>query len=235
MSIAQQHKRKVLAEKAKQQTDDKQNQANFATTANNKKQAETEPSIKNQLPEDLNILKALNGDEERNGYKVELIEKYRDYAEAQHNKSNWGGDNLLSNWFMWQLDVRGIEAMWQQMINAIEHGISGPNQIKRDMATLFLDAVHDFTAGGLNSEKEFNTDIIKQAITDLNTGNYVTNSALKSKLLALHGKVLFSEMDYEKAIKSFEQATQLNPKAGVKTLLKEAKQKLTGDSENDDS
>ena len=219
------HKKRVLAEKAaaKQQQQEQQQEQ---TPSVKKDDPAKFAKIKNELPEDLNILKALNGNEERNGYKVDLIEKYREYAEAQQTKNNWGGDNLLSNWYMWNLDVLGIEKAFEMLISAIEHGISGPSQIKRDMPTLMLDAVHDFTAQALSSQKEFNTHFIHQSIEDLKMGHYVTNSALKSKLLALHGKVCLSQMDYKTAVKSFETATELNPKAGVKTLLKEAKKKL---------
>ena len=59
-----------------------------------------------------------------------------------------------------------------------------------------------------------------------NAGEIAINYALKSKLHVLVGKIYMKIEDYEKVQPALEMAMQLNPRAGVKKLLKQCNEEL---------
>lgn len=240
MSLALLHKRKVTAEKQ-----DKQ-QSTVTLASNDRQQEKPLPAgktdkfavLKDSLQADLTTLKHANGDAERNPFKQELIEKYREYAESMMaNHDNWSGQTVVFYWLIWRFDTEGFESVQQDWYRAIEHGLTTPQGFNRDWQTFYLDEVHNYSKSAFKEEREFNEDYLFGAIDALVKGEIVTNEALKSKLYVIAGKLAFKNEDWQKAAKYCQTALNLNPNAGVKTLLKEALEKAETDDKqaNQDS
>ena len=179
--------------------------------------------VKQSLANDLTTLKALTGDEERLPHKAELIEKYREYVTGlMQSHANWARLEIVFWWLMWRYDVEGFEAVQEDMLAGIEHGLTTPTSFNRDWQTIYLDQVNEYTSTALQKEVEFNDKLITQAVSLLSAGEVATNIPLKAKLWANHGKTAMLFKDYETAAKSFTTALKLDDKVGVKKLLAEA-------------
>lgn len=227
MSHALKFKQRILGNNVKQKAQRLTN-AGVITKATPAQNA-TFATLKESLPSDLTTLKHANGDAERDPFKTELIEKYRAYAQAMMQHSNWAGQKIIFYWLLWRLDIEGFEAVQPDFYRAIQHGLTTPDEFKRDWQTLYLDTVYKYTNEAFKAKKDFIYDYLEQAVNSLNTGELVTNVPLKSKIFALIGKIEFSAQKFEKAIKHFQTALNLDDGAGVKKLLKQAQEELKKD------
>ncbi len=232
MSIALRHKRKLLATTGAAEIGRDTSTKTDKTGIVSGKAGQQFEALKASLSADLETLKLSNGDEERNPFKIELIEKYRSMAETlMASHQNWAGLKSVFYFLMWRLDIEGFEAVQADLFRGIEHGLTTPDSFKRDFQTLYLDQLQEYVAAAMKAEAEFNVDYLQTAIQALSTGNLVTVAPLKAKLYAWYGKVCLMKNEPEQAIKSFETALNLDERVGVKTILKETKAQVNPDGE----
>jgi len=231
MSIALKHKRKMQSKASPADIE----RISITSVAPNASSVKEFASLKESLPADLITLKHANGDAERHPFKKELIEKYKAYAQAMMKYDNWAGQKVIFYWLLWRLDIEGFEAVEPLFYKAIQHGLTTPDEFKRDWQTIYLDTVYIYSNKAFKEEKEFVTEYLLRAVTDLTEGKVVTNTPLKSKLFALMGKVAYRFNDPKLAIKYFEKALSLDDGAGVKKLLKQAKEQLATELESEES
>lgn len=228
MSIALAHKRKVRQQQ-KEAEEAKANSGSASQATESDSQINQSDLVKSVtgLDADLVAIKAVRDHGERDELKKEMVEKYRPAAtEIMANYQSWKHQKLVFWWLMWRLNVEGFEAVQPDMMAGIEKGLTTEEPFKRDWPTFYLDQVNEFTNSGIKSEKEFNLDYLNEAVEMLNDGRLQANEAIKSKLYVHHGKLAYQTGDFKTAVDSFEKAMKYNKNAGVKTLLKSAKEKV---------
>lgn len=217
MSIALQHKKRMLANQQSQQTETTvpaAKQVVIATVASNK----AFDQLKDSLEADLITLNRANGDEERDPFKADLIEKYREYAEHLMTFDSYKDLTVLFYWLMWRLDLEGFAAVQADWLTAVQKGLTSPVKFSRDFVTIYLDELRNYSETAFKAGEEFNDQLLADAIDTLNSGEWAINAALKSKLYVINGKVLHKKGEFESAVKNYETALNLNPKAGVKKV-----------------
>ncbi len=230
MSLALAHKKRVLAQQAAQQN----------KTAPVQPQSSSE---KRSVPADFNELKAkldpdlmtmqrLNGDEEKHPFKKDLIEKYRPLCEHLiANYDNWARLDVLFWWLMWRNDLNGFDSVQADWYQAIEHGLTTPNNFKRDWQTVYLDEMFKYSDTAFKAEEDFNQAFITGALSELELGQLVTNTAVKSKLFKLLGQIQQKAGNDQLALDAYKKASSMDPKVGVKTVIKELAKKVQANVE----
>jgi len=220
MSIARQFKANILKQQPQEKIIMPEKKISTALT-------ESMIDLKERLTTDLGILKQLSGDEERNPYKQELIEKYKPLVQQiMSSHQNWARQNALFWWLMWRIDVEPFMSVVDDLKSAVEHGLTTPQEFKRDWQTIYLDQVFQHFDQALKKEDLNNLHILQDAIASIRQGKIVTNVPLKAKLYALNGKFAHKTKDFETAQKNYKQAINLDEKSGVKRLLSEVTEKL---------
>lgn len=230
MSLALAHKKRVLAQQEAQQN--KTAPARTINTASNRGPSADFNELKTKLEPDLITLQKLNGDEEKHPFKNNLIEKYRPLCEhlmATHE--NWARLDVLFWWLMWRNDLNGFESVQADWYQAVEHGLTTPNNFKRDWQTVYLDEMFKYSDSAFKAEQEFNQAFITDALGELELGQLVTNTAVKSKLYKLLGQIQQKAGNDQLALDAFKKASSMDPKIGVKTVIKELEKKVNNNGE----
>jgi len=202
--------------------------------------------LKDGFNGDRQSLKLLNGDQQRDPFKLELIEKYRPLCEHfMKNFNDWARLDCLFWWLMWRSDVEDFTAVEPDLYKAVQCGLTAPIKgFERDWQTLYCDLVYLYCDANLKAAKEegkeWNTFPLCKVVTDITNGDIILNVPLKAKIYAIYGKVAMRLENTEIAAKAFKMALALNDKVGVKKLLAECEEMLepaqtteneTGDSE----
>lgn len=235
MSLALAHKRKVIADREKQK---KINQSSDIAVGLIKILTEGKTAkgvvpvelqkIEKQLSSDLETLKILKGDQQRDPLKADMIEKYRPLCEwYMENFDDWGHLQSLAWWFIWQYDLVEFENVEPLLYQGVTHDLTTPREFKGTWQSWYCDVVKDHYTEQLKAEKNPNSAVISKVITDIVNGEIVLNQPLKAKLFALYGKVALLAEDHATAAKAFEKALSFDEAVGVKKLLKTALEKLT--------
>jgi len=226
MSIALKHKRKVIAEREGEKVKNAASNSHELTAALNQSSSksvvpESLQKIERQLSSDLETLKILKGDQQRDPLKLEMIEKYRPLCEwYMNNFSDWGHLQALAWWIVWHVDLKDFESVEPLIYNGVEHGLTAPTVFKGTWSSWYCDIVKNHYSEQLKAEKKPDETVINKVITDIVKGDIVLNKPLKAKLFALYGKVALLKGDHETAVKSFEKALSFDDAVGVKKLLK---------------
>jgi len=217
MSLALMHKQKMLSKKQGQKPVDTAKVVVATTTKGNLFQ-----KLKENLSNELVTLKHANGAEERDPYKKELIEKYRDYAQELTNFESWKDLSVLFWWLMWRLDIDGFIEVQPLLLDGVKRGLTTPVDFNREFLTIYLDEVLVYSKAAFKKGEDFDTQILAQAIEQLNSGDWTTNQPLKAKLYAQHGKILHKNGEFESAAQNYKTALNIDDGVGVKTQMKRA-------------
>ena len=226
MSIALKHKRKVIAEREADLVKNKDSNSHELTTSlsqSNSKSVvpDSLQKIERQLASDLETLKILKGDQQRDPLKLEMIEKYRPLCEwYMENLSDWGHLQALAWWMVWHVDLKDFEEVEPLIYKGVVHGLTAPSVFKGTWQSWYCDIVKNHYNEQLKAEKAPDETVISKVITEIAKGEIVLNKPLKAKLFALYGKVVLLKGDHETAIKAFEKALSFDEAVGVKKLLK---------------
>lgn len=226
MSLALKHKQSVLAAQAAQGTSQPAASTVSAaakTPSNPDSQTKSAfAGLKENLENELITLNQANGDEERDPYKKELIEKYREFANHLMTFDNFKDLTVLFRWLMWRLDLEGFEAVQADMLNAVNKGLTSPKEFKRDFVTIYVDEVFAYSNTAFKKGSEFNAEFLTHVIDNINAGEWAINPEIKAKLFALLGKIQHKNGNCEMAAKSYATALNLNSRVGVKKLKAKA-------------
>lgn len=228
MSIALAHKRKVIAEREQQQKLEQSSEiavglAQLLTESKAVKgdvPAELQ-KLEKQLSSDLETLKILKGDQQRDPLKADMIEKYRPLCEwYMANFEDWGHLQSLAWWLVWQVDLVAFEEVEPLLYQGVVHGLTAPTIFKGTWQAWYCDVVKDHYSEQLKTDKKPDATIINKVITDITNGEIVLNEPLKAKLFALFGKLAVLNEDHKTAVRAFEKALSFDEGVGVKKLLK---------------
>lgn len=231
MSIALKHKRKVQAERGKKQQQESLSKSAVNLVAllsggqKNEPIAGSVPAelkvLEQQFSGDLETLKILKGDQQRDPLKKDFIEKYRPLCEwYMQSFHDWGHLQSLAWWLVWRSDNEAFIDVEPALYLGITHGLTAPTQFKGTWQSWYCDQVKNYYSEKLNAEEQPELMVINKVITDITNGDIVLNQAIKGKLFALYGKVALLTDDHGTAVKAFEKALGFDKAVGVKTLLK---------------
>ena len=189
---------------------------------------------KKNLANDLMYLKTLAGSEEKNPYKIELIDKYQQIVKsllASH--TDLAQLDVVWWWFVWSIDLGRIDEVYADFKDAIARNLTVPDCYRSNAHTAFSDLIFKHSDSQRREKKVFNTAYLEHVVIDVQSGNYAINAALKSKIFRLAGDIALENGDKEKAVTLFELAIGLDPKCGRKQLLTELKANNREDDAND--
>ena len=139
---------------------------------------------------------------------------------------DWGHLAALSWWLIWRVDVEPFTDLEPLLLQGVEKGLTSPIEFKSDWQTFYIDLVQSYGAHHIKLNKDWDAKCVIRAYKLVNAGEVAINQALKSKLYVLVGKIHMKLELFEKAQPALEMAMQLNPRAGVKKLLKQCNEEL---------
>tara|TARA_R110001583_G_scaffold15059_2_gene62470 strand:+ start:29648 stop:30448 length:801 start_codon:yes stop_codon:yes gene_type:complete len=243
MSLALAHKRKVITEREKQQ---KLEQSSEIAVGLSKLLTESQTvkgivpaelqKLEKQLSSDLETLKILKGDQQRDPLKAEMIEKYRPLCEWYiENFEDWGHLQSLAWWLVWQYDLVAFEEIEPLLYQGVVHGLTQPKIFKASWQSWYCDVVKDHYSEQLKTEQKPDATVINKVITDITNGEIVLNAPLKAKLFALFGKLAVLNNDHKTAVRAFEKALSFDEAVGVKKMLKDCNTMLATQLSEDES
>lgn len=238
MSLALAHKRRVIAEREQQQKLEQSSEiavgiAQILTESKAVKgdvPAELQ-KLEQQLNADLETLKILKGDQQRDPLKKQMIEKYRPLCEwYMQNFEDWGHLQSLAWWLVWRSDLEDFANIEPLLYQGVEHGLTAPTAFQGTWQAWYCDVVKNHYSKQLKDETKADEKpdetVISKVIADITNGNIVLNKPLKAKLFAIYGKVVLLREDHQTAVKAFEKALSFDEAVGVKKLLKASAAKI---------
>lgn len=228
MSLALAHKRKVIAEREKQKKLEQSSEIAVGLSkllTENKTTKGAVPAelqkLEQQLSSDLETLKILKGDQQRDPLKMDMIEKYRPLCEwYMANFEDWGRLECLAWWFIWQTDLTAFDEIEPLLYQGVVHDLTTPKAFKGTWQSWYCDVVKDYYSEQLKADKKPDAAVINKVITDITNGEIVLNEPLKAKLFALFGKLAVLNDDHKTAVRAFKKALGFDEGVGVKKLLK---------------
>ena len=181
------------------------------------------------LDTDLGFVRTLAGFEEKNAFRKELINKYKEHAEhLLATRANLEGVDLLWWYFLWHVDCGLLTLIHDEFRSAISRGLSTPLKWSSNAQAAYCDVIFKYSHKAHENNAPFNAEYLFNAITDIHHGNIAINAPLKVKMFRLAGDLLDeSGSKKEDALALFEAVMQMDPnKGGRKTRVKELKQEL---------
>lgn len=231
MSLARKHKARVQQEKVEQvETEFKPVLTNTAVAIKQTMGAlpEALQKLKDGFDGDRQTLKLLSGNEHREPFKLELIEKYRPLCEyfMQHY-DDWAHLDCLFWWLLWRSDVDEFADIQGELYQAVQRGLTTPTKgFERDWQTFYSDFVYLHCDEKIKADESWDATSLSQLVDDIANGDIIINGPLKAKVYAVYGKVSMNAGNTEIAVKAFKTALNLNENVGVKKLLTQCKQLL---------
>lgn len=224
MSIARKHKARVQQKQVQQvETDFKPVLTNTASAVKEVMGAlpEALQKLKDGFEGDRQTLKLLNGNEHREPFKIELIEKYRPLCEYfMQYYDDWARLDCLFWWLMWRSDIEAFIDVEADLYQAVQHDLTTPTKgFERDWQTFYSDFVYLYCDEKIKTDESWDASSLNKLVADIANGEIILNQPLKAKIYAVYGKVHMNAGNTETAAKAFKTALNLNEKVGVKTLL----------------
>lgn len=230
-SFAKQHKAKVLAKIAAEETQKRAKKIAAGTVAVLATAAGLVgvnfDVVLAQFERHCEQLKALADVDKKEDFKKNIIAEYieylADYAQSKQQYKN----PVLSRLIFWLVDINDIANAMLYAKLAIAQQQLAPGGFKRDLTTAFVETVHDwaerqFKAG--NSAEPYLTEVAELC---LNNTWIVSEPIVLNKLYKLLGLYADKAENHADAVKWFEHCVAVNPqKHGVKGKLEAAKEKL---------
>jgi len=231
MSLARKHKARVQQKQVQQV--EKEFKPVLTNTASAVKETmgalpEALQKLKDGFDGDRQTLKLLNGNEQREPFKIELIEKYRPLCEYfMRNYDDWARLDCLFWWLMWRSDVEAFTDVQGDLYQAVQHGLTTPTKnFERDWQTFYSDLVYLCCDENIKTDESWDASCLSKLVDDIANGDIIINAPLKAKIYAVYGKVAMNSGNTETASKAFKTALNLNEKVGVKKLLAQCEQML---------
>lgn len=185
--------------------------------------------VKTSFKDDFKLLKKLKTIEEKIEFKRDsLVPRYIDIALAMLEKNDVGDESLLFNVALWCLDIGDIENATKLVLFLLANDVETPHWFKTDAATFFagefVEWVSPKTKLGESAQPYVDTWI--KAYSELSEDQLDKLQILKhGALLVQAGKQAHLANKFDDAVALYEQADKVNPRCGVKTVLKTAQEK----------
>lgn len=185
--------------------------------------------VQTNFRDDVKHLKKIEVIEDKIEFKRDvLVPRYIDTALAMVEAGDVSNENLLFNMAMWCLDIADIDNATTLALFVLAHQVEAPIWFKTDAATFFagefVEWVSPKTKKGESAEPYISQWV--NAYKDLSEEQKEHLQILKhGALLVQAGKQAHLANKFDDAVALYEQADKTNPRCGVKTALKQAKEK----------
>ncbi len=212
MSIARNHREKILAQQAAE-TASKNGQSMDGATQYELMLA--------KLGRDKSQLKAISSQLAKNEKKVELLPDYQGYIDGVLVSDAGVQDDCLATLMLWHIDCLQFDRALEIAEYCIKHKIQMPENFTRDLVTVMTEQIAE------EAIKNPDANMLDQLkhLAELTTDQDMLDE-VRAKLFKAIG-IRLEETDPELAQNYLQQALKYNDKSGVKTLMTKLKNKLT--------
>lgn len=215
MSLARNHKLRVLAEKQSVAT---------AQTSSVKAQGSEHDLMYAGLRAHEITLKLLKSIKAKIEMKAEFLPEYSAYVDGVLAADTGLQDQVIMKIMVWRLDVGDLAGALEIGEYALRHDLKMPEQFSRDAATMLLEQASDYILESDDTTREAEFINILAEISLLTTDHDMPDEVRAKANKALG--ILLQETDVEAAISYLKLALDYDTGSGVKTLLKRLEKAL---------
>lgn len=241
MSLALEHKRRILAERAAGKAQPKVQPYTPATAMSGPANAQKHLRLQElALAEDLERIADINSRELRQQLKRdELLPKYLPYVQRYRDSGLNHPNPVLMQVLVWLFDTAQFEQGLELAEFAIAQGQELPERFRRDVPTFVADEVIEWAEAehkaGRNPEPYVSNLLpyVDGYWARINTDDEASLPApwelferIPARFHKLLGIIAMEREEWANAIDHFERATTLYPEIGVKTRMDEAAKAL---------
>jgi archaellum component FlaC len=164
--------------------------------------------------------------EDRKAYKAEAIVKLIDFVNG-YVSSAAKYPNIVAVWVMiWLFDLGDIARALPLGLHLAKQKIHNmPTRFKSEIETFICDQMYDWANAKLDANKSAGP-YLDELIKTIESEKWQLPDIVHGKMYAMHGKHLDAIAEDEAALKAYEKAMELNPRAGVKKNIQRLRAKL---------
>ncbi|NLQ17563.1 hypothetical protein HGG82_07965 [Marinomonas sp. M1K-6] len=157
--------------------------------------------------------------EDRKAYKAEAIVKLIDFVNG-YVSSAAKYPNIVAVWVMiWLFDLGDIARALPLALHLAKQKIHNmPTRFKSEIETFICDQMYDWAAAQLKANKSAGP-YLEQVIHAIESDKWQLPDIVHGKMYAMYGKHLDAIAENEAALKAYEKAIEINPRAGVKKSI----------------
>lgn len=181
-----------------------------------------------QLTEDRRKLKAIQSVERKIALKRDLLPKYQPWVEGRLAGNAGGQDDVLMTVMVWHIDTGDFDRALAIAEYALAHGLTLPDQYKRDVATLVAEEIAEQALAAQADDKPFATEYLLAA--DALTAGSDMPDEVRAKLQKALGLNL-TITDPARALEHLRRAVALHDRVGVKKDIERLERELKKSSD----
>lgn len=157
--------------------------------------------------------------EDRKAYKAEAIVKLIDFVNG-YVSSAAKYPNIVAVWVMiWLFDLGDIARALPLALHLAKQKIHNmPTRFKSEIEAFICDQMYDWAAAQLKANKSAGP-YLEQLINTIESEKWQLPDVVHGKMYAMYGKHLDALAENEAALKAYEMAMEINPRAGVKKSI----------------
>ena len=167
-----------------------------------------------KLAEDKRRLKDIQSIERKADVKAQLLPEYLPWIDGTLANDSGRQDDVLMTVFVWAIDIGEFDLALRIGNYAILHGLTMPDQYKRDVPCVLAEEIADYALKQDDSGLVSQQPHIAQALGA--TANCDMPDEVRAKLLKANGYALRAAGDLVQAREYLVRALQLHEKVGVK-------------------
>lgn len=212
MSLARRHYQRTIAAEANTSTDD-------VTPA----YANAYELMLAQLTEHRRRLHEIQSVERKADAKAQFLPEYQPWVEGVLGGDAGRQDDVLMTVMVWRIDTGDYAGAITIAEYALAHGLTLPDQYKRDVATLVAEEIAEKALSAQSAGGEFDSSILANVAQI--TANRDMPDEVRAKLYKALGLSL-SATDRQQALEHLRRALQLNERVGVKKDIERIEREL---------
>ncbi len=164
--------------------------------------------------------------EDRLSYKAEAVKKVEAFV-TDYVESGVKYPNIVAVWMMvWLFDLGDIAKAIPLALHLASQKIQKmPGKFKSNIYTFICDYVYDWAAAKIEANESAGP-YLERVIKAIESDDWDVTNIVRGKMYAMYGKHLDALAEDEDALKAYERAMQLNPRAGVKKNANKLRAKL---------
>ncbi len=147
--------------------------------------------------------------------KRKLLPDYEPYVSGVLASGSGVQDEVLVTLMVWRIDIGDHDGALDIADYALRHGFVMPERFRRDVATLIAEEIADAL---LATQASDDTRAVMTRTLDL-TQSHDMPDEVRAKLNKAAG-LAWETIDRQKALDHYKRALELNPRVGVKTVLR---------------
>lgn len=184
------------------------------------------------LENDINRLSSIQSHQKRNQLKAdELLGRYSDYLQSLIDEDSPRTENIISWNMIWAIDAADIP--WAMVLAefAIKHDIETPEGFRRDIRNTFAGDISRFA---LLEQKQGNTSTVYMIDVLALSDEWDIIDEIRADVYKASGFEYEQQSQTENALKYYQKALDMNPRAGVQRAINRLKKQLEA-SKNEES